>query len=545
MTPSTERVRSVLNELYAIDPSLREHAADLERIVAELLAIRPEATVNSQFVKTLRASLQTRAAAGAAPDSRAAIIPSMKHPLFLTLSTATVAVAALLLIVVVIGPRTVQTPSPASPSGSGTGVLIARQSAHAFGNLSLSDSGAVGMGGGGGLVGAPSPERATASAPYATDASIVAPNIPVSDTKNLIAPVPPSEPYIRDRYVYDGPLPAWDPQLSVYRHTPRSIDASALTALLSGMRLGTVDLGSFGSMNVQQVSFMQPDPQGYQVYVDVAGGTININQNNNWPNPYAACREQSCYERLQLSPSDVPDDATLTGITDAFLNGHGISKDAYGSPAVDRAWSRVIPMVAERAEISVRPLYTPDVITVIYPLVVEGTTVYDQSGNPFGLSVSVSVREKKVVSVWNLTTQQYDASSYDVITDEQAIRDMASRGDLYAQPFGQDPNERTNDMALQAPERVLMQAYHVREDGVGEEILVPALRFPVSPDAVSAYGGYRTAVMVPLVKGLLDQPIMYLKGGAAEGSVGTGMTVPPSPPTAVDAPPAPSVEPKQ
>ena len=151
----------------------------------------------------------------------------------------------------------------------------------------------------------------------------------------------------------------------------------------------------------------------------------------------------------------------------------------------------------------------------------------------------MDVRSKRVSNVWNLTTHEYQASSYDLVTDVKQILDIASRGDVYSTPFGQDPNERIRDLKLGEPTRVLMQSWRQKDDSTGEEIYVPALRFPVIPDA-DGYVGYRDAVIIPLVKDLIEPAytIMYGSGGTTDTAVKA--TPPPAPMEPVTLPaPAP------
>jgi hypothetical protein len=557
--PKTDRIRAVLDDLYTLDPSLRAQEKELEQAVAALLAAKPDVTVDKQFVRSLRSRLTPSARSSSSTQST-----SMNKPtLMFLLPTAAIATIAVVAAVTVsqlapsMHPQSGSQPTPVSSLAYG--VTISRASANAFGDLSgltggegTAGSSMFGRGGGGG--GGPSAMTSNAVAPQTPSPTAMGSEKMVSNDAMIARPImPPNDngdyTYDRPRYVYDGELPALEANVSVYRRQSHPVSGSGLLGALQGVSFNGLNLNSFGDAAVQQFTLVQSGQFGYQIYVDLQSGSISINQNyTSWPHPEMNCgNDQNCYERLQLKATDVPDDAALTQIADSFLNDHGISKASFGTPVVDRRWGRVYPMAAsaDAANAQVMPTYVPDNVTVTYPLLIDGMTAYDQSGYPYGLSVGVDIRNKRVSNVWNLQSLDYQASSYEAITDAKQILDIASRGDLYAMPFGQDSHEKAHDVKLGAPEKVLMQTWHTAKDGTGEELLVPALRFPVSSE--NPYDTYREAVMVPLVKDLLTPPvIMYMKGGvgmggattmvapAAEATTPVNTPTPATPPVAVD-----------
>lgn len=554
-TPSPERIRAILEELYALDPSLREYGNDLEEAVGTLLAAKPDAYVSPEFANALRSRL-THPSAESIHSTSSTLMEKLTKFL---IPAGAVAVVAVVVAVVVTQPSLFRpspgaTPSPAGSSLLASGVTVTRTGANAFGDLAA-QSGALGGDasaisarsqsgggyGGGGMAPAIPVADVAASEESANTAMGSAPSaapVPPMDTKMMIAP---DYVYERYRYTYDGELPELTPNVDVYRRIKKPIDGSSVLGSIRNIPLGVVDLNKFGNAGLQQFTLLEPGQYGYQIYVDLNEGMININQNwNNWPRPEAACRDQACFDNLRIKPEDVPSDEALIAIADAFLNERGIAKDAFGAPVVDRRWNQIQPYMRgmPEAELS-RMRYIPESVSVTYPVKIEGMTAHDQSGFPFGLGVNVDIRSKRVGSVWNLAAQQYEASSYAGVTDAKEVLDIASRGDLYGGAFGQDPNERIRDLKLGTPERVLMQTWHQTSNGMGEEILVPALRFPVIADA-DGFTGYREAVVVPLAKDIIA-PIYTIMDAGAVMLKGTTTTLPPAvsnPPMGADATPA-------
>lgn len=518
--PSPERIRAVLNELYTLDPSLRAHEPELTNTIRTLLAAKPDVRINPQFAAKLRSQLAQQ------PSTPTPNPTPMTKPLFVWIPAAAVATAAVVVAVVITQPNlfglspveSLHTPThTALPA---TEVSISRVDGRAFGEL-FAAAGGLGAGAesisarpqSGGGSGNPAPSMAYADTSMTKEGE--------ARETLLIAP---AEEYIYDRprFTYNGELPELAATGDVYRRVKTPI--TGIGNSLASANLGFLNLSQFENSQVTQFSLTQAGSYGYQIYVDMREGTVSINQDwMSWPQNPAGVYEP-------LSATSIPDDAALIATANAFLSDHGISTEVYGEPIVDRRWSVVHPYMkgTEMVTDDLKIRWAPDTITVMYPLELNGLTVYDQSGFPYGLSVSVNAREQRVSSVWNLTTLNYQASSYDLVTDAKQILDAASFGDIYyAAPFGQDPNERIRDLTLADPTLVLMQTWHSTENGMGEELLVPALRFPVIADA-EGYMGYREAVVVPLVKDLI-QPIYRIMDAAGGVATPAAVSNPPTP----------------
>ena len=76
-------------------------------------------------------------------------------------------------------------------------------------------------------------------------------------------------------------------------------------------------------------------------------------------------------KNTQLSPDDLPTDEELIAIADNFLKEHGIKRENYGDPIVNKYW-RETGMSD----------FVPDTLTIIYPLLINGKEVLDQGGKP-------------------------------------------------------------------------------------------------------------------------------------------------------------------
>jgi hypothetical protein len=145
-------------------------------------------------------------------------------------------------------------------------------------------------------------------------------------------------------------------------------------------------------------------------------------------------------------------------------------------------------------------------MTVQYPLVVDGREVWEQGGyERSGLSVNVNIRTMKVTSFYGLQTQNYQSSNYAAETDKDRLLKFALQGDLW--PQGNYPVENFQvkevEVKLGTPEVKFMR-YWKYDVNQSIELLVPALVFPVLETTPADGSFYKSAVVIPLAKEVLD-----------------------------------------
>lgn len=466
-------VQSILAELYAIDPGLRDHEAVLRPLLVQLAASRPEVTVDQKFARELRARLLETPAR--VPVFQR-VLNAIRVPAF---ATATVGIAALALLL------SRNLASPGIPT-----VTVSRDgSTNAFGVLApiatpspaaLGDAAAISarpQSGGGGVTN-PAPSFAA----YAE-----------ADAKMMIW-----NP-IRYRYVYAGDaFEIKESTLPVYKRETRSISADALVSGLIPSVRGLFDLGSLKGMKLQNFSLVQDVPFGYQLFVDLMGGNISLNANYmQWPRPDAACQDEACFAQYRLKLEDIPVDEKVIAVAESFLKEHGVSLADYGAPRVESTW-RV--QYAATTEPSQR--YVPESIQVVYPLRIEGSDAVDESGNAAGLSISVNVRHMRVDNLWGLSANAFRASEYAV--EQDTARLLAVLENTGGWPGAYPTDAKVVDVKVDTPSVVLMRSWLPSADGTSGEVFVPGLRFPVL-ETPADQPWFSTAIMVPLPKEILDQ----------------------------------------
>lgn len=490
-------IKKILDDLYALDPGLAQREDELVVLIRQLLVSRPDTRFDRQFAARLREELL----AGSEPavGNNHSFTIYFNHMLetmqLRRLSYASVGAAAIVLVAVVwyasLGPATQRI---AFTNG------ITDVDARAFGSLAeANSSNALGMGAGGDGMSRNQSGGGNATAMVADVAAEGAAEAPAGfggggDAKMSILPIPEMNNY---RFVYADSLNLTDQELPVLKRV-RNLDAAkAVVSQFTSIDLGSVNLAAFNNLALQNVSFVEDRDLGYTVNVNLEEGSLSIYENwRKWRDlAMESCQDEACYRALQLKESDIPSDEALIAMSDAFLAKYGIDMSMYGTPRVNKDWRKgwETRPVAER--------WVPDVMDIVYPLVIDGQEVYEESGLPFGVHVNVNVRRNQVSGMWNYTTHNYERSLYPAETDEARLKKIIERGGRFMW-YG-SPEGDTVEVALSAPERILLKIWRY-DNGENNEFIVPALRFAIT-DKPGDSMIWQDYVVVPLIAEMLDE----------------------------------------
>ncbi|MBU2576055.1 hypothetical protein KKF64_03145 [Patescibacteria group bacterium] len=315
--------------------------------------------------------------------------------------------------------------------------------------------------------------------------------------KSMIMP----SPYSDYKYVYAGEEFTLDQDtVTVLRRVKGAAAGQAIANQVTNLNLGILNLSSFEQTKMQNVSFLEDKEFGYRVDINFTDNSISIYENwEKWDNPSSRCADDSkCYEDSRLKISDVPSDSELISIANNFLSQYGINTDAYGEPEAVDDWRNNYDQAEDKAQ-----TWIPDQIQVRYPLIVEGEIVHDQSGNPAGLSVNINIRHKRAAGVWGLRANQFESSDYEAVKSVEDIKKVLEAGGM---GYVFEPSNVAKIVELGTPEQILMQTYNW-SDGQSNELLVPALKFPVINQPEGEKYFWRQNIIIPLAKELFEQQL--------------------------------------
>lgn len=472
------KLKTMLTDLYSLDPSLKDQEAELIPILEALIKLKPDAPLDAAFTAELRRKLF----ATTLHSSHA----SMSAPLFHKVAFAGLGGLITLLIAVPVTYKLAQSNSglPELFLGSLSGLpTITNLGQAAFGNLSseasssisaLSErsSSTIGMGGGG---------SAAASAVPA----------PTADSK-LMAPGMPIDPYYGDiiEYIYTYKGEALDLSNvsdAVYKKTG-GINLGNSGKDLTRDTFGPIDMSAFKNAKIQAFNIKQEGDNGYTVYVDPENGAVSINGNSGlWG--------YTGGDYIPLTESDIMSNEDAINTANQFLADYRIDTSGFGAPVID---DRGI-VYALSQPVGMR--YIPDTINITYPLLLEGQPAYNGDGSAYGIFAMINMRTKAVVSLTINVASAYDKSSYELERDSATVLNLASHGGLYYYPM--EGVTKTIEIELGTPE-VILTSHYAYTNNSSELLFIPALSFPVikNSDTNPVYSDH---VVIPLVKSVIEE----------------------------------------
>ncbi len=481
------KINQILSELYALDPSLREEEKMLIAILEKMLRARPAVKVDEVFAQNLKRALMSH--------------PFQKKQNFISYFSSMVKKPVLFAGAATLGAVLLVS---AYVLNSHTFSVAGELPRNAFGPLTNSAAGAMPLG---------SPEAISADysgsrqgggavSPMAVSEPAAVGNNPVSSLGMMDKMI---APYYNYMYKYTGePLDLTETEAGVFRRIKDTGFSRDFAQAIVEKNNGMIDLSKFDNAVLQNFQLSQNTPDGYIINVDLQNGNMNINPNyEKW---YPPCSRANCDAPKPLTEKDIPSNDRIIAIANEFLDEFGISRDQYGTPVVEESWKNNYPMPFAEGmapDTSVISQYIPDVISVVYPIAIEGQKITESNGMDFGLHVNVDIRKMKGQGVWNLFTNQYQKSNYETETDANRILKIAENG---GSGWYQMPTENTRTLNLGTPEKIYISHYqYVPETGLSNELYVPALKFPVTNIPTDQPYFYQRFIVVPLVKEILTQ----------------------------------------
>lgn len=527
-----KEIREILNDLYKIDPVLKNHESELANTIRNILLSRPDIKFDEAFAKNLRLRLIN----GNVKNTKS-LIP------FFPMKNLSYIFSGALMTLFLVGVVYFGSPFIGSrnlisfdPSVTATG------SDRAFGDLYQETSTpAVGLGGGAEIgmendsaVSEAAPQKTAPSteifaeesapeaastetnsaeisreaAPSVSDNSASATDETTTslDTPAIAPDIYPPYPATNYNYEYIGDEITLDQnQVEVLKRTKSDKSSVEISKLLGRFDLGILDFDEFGKTYLQNFTVTEDRKYGYSIYVDFDNESVSVSQAwNQWPQ----CYDEACWQnQKQLRYEDIPDDETLIQIAEEFLEKYGIDSSGYGKPFVNKYFQADYLMSQKMGF----EFYVPESVTVTYPFIINDKQIHYDAGNPMGLDISVNIREMKVSGAWNMGSKNYQSSNYEAEVDVEKILAVAADGGWIPYYYEDFANSETATLQIGTPVQSYMQ-YWVYKDGINEEYLIPALVFPILEKPQDDYF-YKNYVVVPLTKELLSQHKKNNDGG--------------------------------
>jgi hypothetical protein len=483
-------IKDILDELYALDPDLREKESEIKKIIEKMMKNRPEVEINETFRSELREKIMRE-------------IATMKKPAVWLPWWAMVGALSLCLIVGIWLSSGVFTQKNQSAPLSFR-QNIESTGAESFGTIALPNQnnprpqsgggGGMGLGGGGDTV---------SSKMMAPDAMIYPPiDMPLYT------------------YVYKGEVKIPEENLPVYKKTNLPFNSSDTATIVRNLSLADINLDAFKRLGISNLTLTEDVEYGYMLNLDFMNGTINMYQNYmKWPQP--VCDKNGCVQPPKLTEKDIPADSEVINVSNQFVSKYNIDISQYGAPIVDKSW-RI--WYARSAELGQEQMI-PDMYTVTYPIMLDGKPVYQEGGMYRGLTFNYDVRTKRITGMYGIEKADLKKSTYETIKKTDLINEMIKNGGRYIMTDTTvNKDRKVVELTLSEPSLNYVTIYGEWKDGKTEEYYVPAYVFPVENAPKEGYAPQ--TIIIPLVEEFVQRmeggpmdPIIYSAKPAAEPAV--------------------------
>lgn len=496
-----EKIKKILDDLYMIDEDLKKHEKELFKLADQLIKAKPNTKFDQDFKENLKVEL-LKQAEDIMNNKKSSFSEYFAFKNLAWLGVG--AVISAVIIVPIISSQNNKFSSDNSTKLAYTskiemlednafGILNNGETGPSSVNKEMAMSSGIGAGGGGmDTLSAQSavPEMAVAPMPVDEDDGAMA------RTTKMIAP----QNIITYEYVYKGDEFSIDKEKMLVYKKVKDVDLSKNMANnISVNGFGLLDLNQFKNTQIGNINFSEDREFGYSIYMNFFEGEISINKNwEQWPQFGRDCRDKECYDKYRLKIGDILENEEVIKIADKFISDYEISKENYGEAQVRNEWKQRYEMSEDKST-----YYVPESLQVVYPLKIEDKEVFDDNGNPVGMTIDVDIRNKKVSNAYGIKINNYTASNYAIENNQNIVKDLAEKGGLYGGYQYPNPT-KVVEIQLGTPELKLVKHWQYnRESGNGEELIVPSYVFPVIGKSDDVYF-YRKAVVVPLVKEILE-----------------------------------------
>ncbi len=472
-----KNIQFILDELYRIDPELKNHQVEIAQIVESMIKNKPNTQFDENFARELKTKVLEKFSSETKKEKQTFSFFKSKFVYTLSGAIATLAIA----LPVIYLSSDMSTELAKNSFTAGTRVVKAER--NAFGPLAPV------------TVNTNSTEAAqgsTANMAFGMGGDMAK----ISGTSMIYNPV-----YINYNFTFSGELPELSENIEVLKRESGIDAAKQYSGILQKIKLGIFDLGKLRQAQVQNFSLVEDRNQGYVVNVDMIGGFVSISENYpTWRSarPMIDCSNGFCVDPNRITIDEVPEESRLIDIAGAFLREYGIDMKSYREGQVDSRWR----IGYERAE-NKSDFYISNIHTVVYQLMINGKPVYEEHGEPMGIRVNINTKEMKVTSVDGIMTKTFSGSAYEGETDEARIRALIEKGRMavYAEPT------KTVDAELENSESGYMRRWQYNEsNGTSSEIFVPALIVEVKDfERLQGEGLWQNKIVIPLAKEMLTE----------------------------------------
>ncbi|EKE29518.1 MAG: hypothetical protein ACD_2C00156G0008 [uncultured bacterium (gcode 4)] len=478
--------KKILRELYSLDPSLEEKEEKILQILEEMITNKPDTHFDEKFKEELRAKVLLEVSKKQGSDDKES--EWKKAIAYLLLGASGVAFAAFMFV-------TVSPTGTVGPNNNwGQKISFAyekeQKADKAFGTISP----AAGW-------------QWWGWSPVSRDATSSFMDSKIA-TGGPAVDVPPYEQKIY-KYVYSW---SWfnidETEMSVLLKKKSWLQGTDVSSLLNNFSLTNIDISKFWDLKLNTLNLSQNIDKWLNMNIDLNEWNIQISKNYAlWPQ--FACVTEECVKTNKIDINEIPSDDKLLEIASSFANDFKLDLSSYWKPIVNKEWRAEYERATNKNDI-----YIPDTVYVVYPLVLDSKSVFEEFWQNRWITIWIDVRSQKVSEVSGLERLEFEESKYPVETNTWNILKIAEKwwrywiDDLSIYP---ENIKITNvEVKLWEPTLSYVHMYDYK-DWRSAEYMVPAMIFPVAQEP-KEWEYFQKNIVVPIAKDLItENPIRLYK----------------------------------
>ncbi len=477
----SSNVRALLDELYKLHPDLQSQEAHIIHIIETMLDHRPKVAIDEWFRTELRCKILSELSQQQNDSRSNFIFPTW---LFSAFGTAFASVIIGVFVFYTFFPYTKLWYLTDGARTRGWLVsfvpAVEKISDHAFQIFTPLPNTQAKMG--------------VASVPMSSDSM---------SSKIRASSLAPTREVDVPQYAFTGSLPPLTEKLNIYRKKIQFHESFQTEDFLNGLNLKGIKLSSLQDANISNLTITESWAYGYIVTIDSTLGSISFNPNyDTWP-PYPKCNGDWCDAPTPITQEQIPSPTKLQSIADTFLDTYGIDRTLYGVPSIDTSWD-------PESGVEWGGENLPEVLTVIYPLLLEWKEIFEEYGSVRGLSLTYDLRSGKITNLSGLERLSLESSKYSPIQDEMTLKNLISNhGDLAPPPIS--PELRWSDIShtstgisqpqaisLSSPMIAFVHLTRMNQQGAYEEYFVPAYVFSIP--TIPGNPTHPKKIIIPVIK---------------------------------------------
>lgn len=247
-----------------------------------------------------------------------------------------------------------------------------------------------------------------------------------------------------------------------------------------------LDISRFSDLSAGNISLNQEKKYGYSINIDFSNGYLNIYKNwDKWP-------QKNYDENKQI---DLLSDDELLQIANNFMKEYKIDVSQYWTAQIDTNYDSIL---REFSTSKKAPSYIPENTYILYPSLLDGKEIIEESGEKSWVKVEIDIQEKKVSSVLWLKIEQYAKSDYKIENNTDNILHIANAWWRFWLEIEKVENAQYIDIKLKNPKLQYVHIYHYTQNNWQEEFLIPAIVFEIENNDENNF--MSKIISVPLLK---------------------------------------------